>query len=484
MTIEEAKRGSPESQTVLDHLSALTGPDESLYEHHIQKLALLLQERQAKHIGRHDPEAQVWGQGLHMISSPMEGGNGSASMSLHQSFPFDVLFDTELAYVLKRLIRGLASASARLGYTCLLTRLLTTFPEIRPRSLCLMMDTYLGFSSGSSKVEQGDILLGRLCILMAIHQAYQAQQTSLLSDPNLTYLVRDLLTRLHMKSYATYPIALVLRNLFSSMPSSMGSALSAFTTGMGSLDPLSCPEALGLYLTLHRCHLEPPSLPSAHPLQVLLSHSLPDHSLSQEDSGLVTCFQTLASVLKDTPVRVHPQVHFLWQELLELPLVIAHFGLFWKICVDEALFHSNSHEKKYLGLELFDRQLSAQSHLISTLFSPHLVRVLGHALSSPKNLLYQRAFGTIQSLTRLAKEVSIAAPLLLILQNIKHLLPGSMATNLSEACIAALTPAELDAYFLLMTSTLCDQSASPTHADANRLWPLEQLCLMVKHAPE
>lgn len=115
-------------------------------------------------------------------------------------------------------------------------------------------------------------------------------------------------------------------------------------------------------------------------------------------------FKSLAVIMKETTAECHPRVHSAWDHIIAALLrpsdggAVSTVVAFWKIVVDDCLFASLSHERKYLGLRLLATYLGRmvdRGVAVASLLTPQLLRCLLNNLGNPTTNLHKCANQTV-----------------------------------------------------------------------------------------
>lgn len=94
----------------------------------------------------------------------------------------------------------------------------------------------------------------------------------------------------------------------------------------------------------------------------------------------------LNSCLKSSTMS-HPNVHSVWEIILDRMVESGSFGMLWTKLVDNALF-GGAPTYKYLGLSLMEKAIGKVSpHYISSILSPNLLRCITNNLHFKDNVL-------------------------------------------------------------------------------------------------
>ena len=360
----------------------------------------------------------------------------------------------DVAYAVKRLVRGLASsrAGSRQGFALALTEVLQAFPNaVRTETVITELAAATQTSQKSSRTEIGDALLGRVFGTLALQRAGR-----LSGDPAMTGsggsaspLVRlaDDLFRAASKQHWVAPIA------FEALGALVGGAGSAAWRGvlaptvllhLGDDMRAWSPEQLSLALCLDSCldrwrhageggedvdvpqaisslraALEPTALSRFH-LTGTLGDDRSDSGDGNDDGSPL-----VPALLSST--TVFPLLHTVWGRLFERyvggALVasttsgsadgaasprgsITELGEVWRVGVDEALLAAGP-ERKATALALLVALLprvrrsgagADPARVVGALLSQHLVRAITRSAGNKKKLLHASARGAIDAL--------------------------------------------------------------------------------------
>ncbi|KAJ3108275.1 DNA-directed DNA polymerase [Phlyctochytrium planicorne] len=308
----------------------------------------------------------------------------------------------DLAYGLKRLIRGLPSSrgGARQGFAIALTELLQSIPEIPISYVLDLLEQSTVVTKSMKGQEQKDLYFGKLFGLRAICLSGCIVRESC-SDDDLSRIFATIFTCYHAKSFLREACYDILIRILLSLADSGESQriLSRKEQIKNAVGDVSGVEELWLAMTIQK-H---PSLDCLKLVRVLTSWPRPKTLLHIKN------VEKLATIFKDASYT-NPRLHSIWDATLDLILnnQNSHMSLrdFWKSCVEEPLMVSN-HERKYLALQVVSQLLPRiESEDFGLVLSPRIIRCLVDNTGKPKNLLCNAANTVVQQIQDIAKSDS------------------------------------------------------------------------------
>ena len=300
----------------------------------------------------------------------------------------DDLYQRQVEYTLKRLVRGLASPRdmARHGYCLALTELLCTYDTIEPTRVVDMMVATMSVSSNMKGDESRDVFFGRVFGCMALVRcgrlegkaaqrvtemlAHAAAKKVFLGEICVE-LIGELATQRGFKAFEAELLPEIAELLADA--SNVNSV--CLVARLRALFPNKRPKAA-------QCPAFWKSSPLSHPDNL----------------------QTVAEALKNSTSN-HPRVHSVWGHVLaDLGGDAApHLPTLWNSIVEEGLLTS-THERRYLAFELFaqlapkiaGRETTAPveggpTTMLGVLLSQRFVKCLANNLSNESNYLFKAA---------------------------------------------------------------------------------------------
>ncbi|KAI8145824.1 DNA polymerase phi-domain-containing protein [Fennellomyces sp. T-0311] len=434
----------------------------------------------------------------------------------------DTLCATDVAYALRRLLRGLPSSrqGARQGFSLALTELLAITDVI---NVSLVLDLLFKFterSGGMSNDEQRDMLFGRIFGMIAIVAA------GMIERPTTTFQdIEKMLDSLHemtqVKSYVVEICHQVVINMISHIKST-------------TFKDEAIQKILELFL---------PEVATVDELNVALTiqQYLPEVDLSSQFSGwkgtnvlAPTNLTQLASVLKEVPsddgekkgTKVadwKPQLHSVWDRFLTKYLEAstqanghaeleesdrpkkkqrmnkkgdgkakdqgedkaASFGEFWDVVVDKALFDNNASQgRKYWGFKLVQRALPRlSSDQMPLIFTQNFMRCFINSLSVKDRYLNKVAVHTanvIQQVAKENKEAGFALVTQLLGNQGRQDFDRLTKTRTVENILQSMDAEGIKSYLNYLAEIFIKQT-DETQAEAPRAWILKQMTFLVKN---
>lgn len=419
----------------------------------------------------------------------------------------DALNAHDVAYALKRLVRGLASPreSSRLGFAVALTELLSRLETVTSSQ---MMDLVLSSSEITGSLngqEERDMLFSRLFGLTTICQSgLITRETPLLhtSNPASTLqdyqrLVTELMSLGEAKSWfresCWWSIVQAIAHLSQSSASFKSQALEWTFNSLFIQTTEWTPEKVGVWLRFHSLWEPNASLP----LRLVFKgkHILSPASLPQ-----------LALILKDIELdeeerskhtshgiwKVNP--HFVWPIIFETYFKgekvsqtdIAPFKDFYKVVIDESIFSATSSpERKYTGFQLIELALkeapdSSKPHL----FTKNFIRTWINQLSKKDRYLHKAALKLASTVHRVVRESpSSGFPLVVQLLGPNGSRDFDRITNTKtvEVILSNMSEAQLTEYVQYLVNVFQDASNLDKQSiDSEQRWTLEQLASLIR----
>lgn len=372
----------------------------------------------------------------------------------------DQLCASDVAYALKRLIKGLASSrdGARQGYSIALSELLARVPCISVKLVLDLLWKYTTATKSMKGQEQRDMRFGRIFGLMALLQSgILAERKQSVGLADIRRIVGELATIGAKKSY--------LREISYVTLASMVPVLGGFefdqdlvalfvgvALGKGRIET---PDELYLALRLRQYYPEydwHSALPKWHG----------KHMLAQKNLGKLVSI--LCEISEENPELFsswHPQLHIVWDEVFDLYFnqdrqeerekrQVMEFSLLWDAVVERGLFAPGSSQfRRYWGFLLLERMMPYMSETtVPTLMSPNVVRALSDNVSlTSKSPLVKVGIQTVEKLVVACEQNSkIGLVVLTHLLNQKNTIPpaGTKKTSL-RSMMASRIVSKLDA---------------------------------------
>ncbi|KAJ3314511.1 hypothetical protein HDV04_006050 [Boothiomyces sp. JEL0838] len=197
----------------------------------------------------------------------------------------------------------------------------------------------------------------------------------------------------------------------------------------------------------------------------------------------------LLDVLKNSTYHntaiLHPVFTSIISVISESSTTISLFE-FWS-AIEESFFNS-SHERKFIGFQIFLEILSrVTTDKVPVLFTQNFLRCLINSLSSKETFLFKQARHTTSQLCEFASQ-NPAAALPLVMQLLgKHghfKFDQITKTKTVETILSELTTEGIESFLEYLTKVFFDPTllSSSTEGDVNniRLWAVEQMYLFIR----
>ncbi|KAI8825821.1 DNA polymerase phi-domain-containing protein [Fimicolochytrium jonesii] len=387
----------------------------------------------------------------------------------------------DVVYGLKRLLRGLPSSrdGARQGFAVALTELLRQL-EFLTAGTILALLTKLTQTEGAKGQEEREILFGRIFGLMAICQAGMISRASTTIEDVQT-IVTSLLKYASSKSYLRETCFCVLITMSEELTDGkLEEEAIAFMIPAVLKNGVEDAEDLWFALVMQSRY---PKFDWASVLPTW-KHAQLLHPKNQSQ---------LIELLKQS-THTSPRIHSVWDTLLDLLTSESAAGNtvslsdIW-INLDDALY-SSTHERKHLGLNLFQRVLArAKPTEIPFVFTPQLLRTLINNLSKQDNYLHKVAKQTATALSKLAqerKEIALQLVLQLVGKHGHQRFDAVTKTKTVESILGSLEAADIISYVQYLEDLFVDQTeeaaAEVPYVDSHRHWVLDQMLQLVRNA--
>ncbi|KAI8894276.1 DNA polymerase phi-domain-containing protein [Globomyces pollinis-pini] len=389
----------------------------------------------------------------------------------------------EVQYALKRLLRGLASSrdAARQGFAVALTELLILLPNLAASLTLSLLHDLTEKNGTKTGQEERELFFGRLFGYLAIAKAGVFNRDSTTIN-DFSLVISTIFKYSDKKDYLKESCCLVLiQILANSKEHKEYEAISTLIIETYLKDKISTVEHI--WFTLHVKTLVPEFSG--------WGKLLPDWKRS--DITYVKNKKKLIDILQSTHYHnstIHPVYTTLLKSLSNnqdsTSLTIFEF---WA-AVEESFFTS-THERKFLGFQIFLEILPLVSNeQVALIITPHFLRCLINSLHSKETYLNKQAKLTAGRLTTYAEEnPSVALPLAMQLLNGNHRFDLKTKTKTVENILSTLTEDGIMSYLEYLTkvfftpSLLILKNEDLELLDRNdtvRLWVLDQMCLLIR----
>ncbi|RHZ21865.1 hypothetical protein DYB31_004718 [Aphanomyces astaci] len=299
----------------------------------------------------------------------------------------------ELAYTLKRLIRGLASSrdAARQGFSTALTALLHHFPAAVPvESVLDLLKSTMDVSASMKGMEQRDHMFGRLFGLLAIHSSGRLSGAD---DSVIASLLDEVIALSKWKKWFREACYEGLLAIVESLPAAtfesvalpkLTALLSTSSVAQFNADQVSL--AIGLHTYVHAHNLGGGAALDAIATIVSRHH-----------------FHHLVDPLKSS-TSIYPRLHSSWRRLVEhftstAKLDEERFQEMWSVLVEGMLVApGSSHERRGTALKLFEALVpTLPPPTLRSILTPHFIKVIHNNAVSKKTYLHEAALGALHT---------------------------------------------------------------------------------------
>ncbi|EPQ32359.1 uncharacterized protein PFL1_00555 [Pseudozyma flocculosa PF-1] len=410
----------------------------------------------------------------------------------------------DVAYAIKRLIRGLASPreNSRLGFAVALTELLSNLESVTSQEILALILKYSTPQGSISGQEQRDLMFAKLFGVLAL------VQSGLLFRPtsSLAHFERSmdvLLALTGKKAWMGESCGWVLYQTIGHLrsdaaPAWADDALSWLARTVGAATE-NTPEKVAILFRLEQTGRlgarDSVIVPPYKGTHLLSSANLP----------------TLARILRDASASesneaatgsrpgFRPQLHFVWDVILDSYFgparsdsssPVVPFPEFFRVVVDESLFAaSGSTERKSWGFQVFERALvRASDGDKPLLFTPNFMRTWINQLSGQDRFLHKAALktaSTVQDVVSGNPKIGFSLVSQLIGEHGHQNFDQITKTKTVSGVLSALDVQGVREYTRHLRDLICT-ATDAAGADgvkgvaSQRKWALDQLLLIVR----
>ncbi|KAI9456638.1 DNA polymerase phi-domain-containing protein [Lactarius psammicola] len=504
------------------------------------KLVAALQKLQATVENQSAEPDELSGESLGVDENPWDCSSGDV---VEHNFRLNVLNSPDVAYSIRRLLRGLASPrdSSRLGFAVALTELLSRVSTVSCAQIFALVVDMSRIAGNQTGQEERDLLFARLFglasiihsgLLIRTHPPLPQNASAPSTPESCEAVLKALRTLARAKSWlaeaAYWAVGSALDLLAATRDEDVPwrekvvrtlleeefSENSSAEEKMGKSEIVWTPEKIALALRAQRLWPE-----REHEWRWLWAPTF-KHGNIFHQTNLVT----LARILRETgfegegdnyvvriPGRVwKPQVHHIWDELLEqlLPLEgsghtpkgsfpeffrIVNNQLFTNYPVTESLFSvSASNERKYWGFAIFKKALPrVKAEDLPMLFTKNFMRTWINHLSHPDRYLHSFAKQIASPATDIhsivQKDPSLGFAFVLQLSGIHGSQRFDKLTRTRTVeSILTMTNAEGIKNYIAHLLGQVDGDSSPAKSDvqlinAHRSWIVDQFAALIRN---
>ncbi|KAJ3275621.1 hypothetical protein HDV01_007624 [Terramyces sp. JEL0728] len=383
----------------------------------------------------------------------------------------------DISYALKRLLRGLSSSrdGARQGFAVALTELLRLLklPTVFILELLFDISEKNGTKTGQ---EEREFYFARLFGYQAIAQAgiLGLESTTEADVQTITgSIVKISKTKDYLRDVCAQIMITVLENCQSNpLKKEFSQIILTLYLKDGIVD------ADDLWFAVEAGRIE--GIP---PFGNLLSEWKKGDVLYPKNKHKV--LEILTTSTYHNTSMLHPVFKSIISAILESTTTISLFE-FWT-AIEESFFNS-SHERKFIGFQLFLEILSkTPSDKVPVLFTQNFLRCLINSLSSKETFLFKQArYTTTQLCDFASKNPNAALPLVMQLLG-KHghfKFDQITKTKTVETILSELTSEGIQSFLEYLTKVFFDPSLLSNGADGDqnsiRLWTIDQMYLFVR----
>ncbi|KAI5124484.1 hypothetical protein M0805_003011 [Coniferiporia weirii] len=416
----------------------------------------------------------------------------------------------DVAYAIRRLIRGLASPreSSRLGFAVALTELLARIDTVSCQQILVLLKNASQTTSSMSGQEERDMLFARLFGLKSIIQSglifrQKPLRTSSTSSSSLKayeIFLTELLALGEKKSWLRESCWWTLTSAVDALNSSdvpwKRAAFDMLFDRIFVGDKLWSPEKVALMLKLQKTH------------QDVDWNTYCGSYFKSTDILATTNLALLGRLLKDSvsedmtegEASKHsagpwkPQLHFVWDVILDALLAVdgsstssGKFQDFYRIVVDETLFSSSSSpQRKYWGFQMFQRVVRRlPSAKLSLLFTKNFMRTWINQLSKNDRYLHKIARQVASDIQEIVEEdpkTGFTLVVQLTGTNGSFHFDRITKTKTVETILAKMDNDGIKEYidYLLKQVNEGEESDSFASIDARRTWIVDQMSGLIR----
>lgn len=422
----------------------------------------------------------------------------------------DTLNSQDVAYALRRLVRGLASPreSSRLGFAVMLSEILSRLDTITSGQMIDLVLSSSEFTGSMSGQEERDMMFARLFGLISVAQSgllvreatlsHTSSVTSTLQD--YQRVVMELISLGERKAWfresCWWGIILAI-NVMSQSKASFAKQGIEWTFGEIFVRQTEwTPEKIAIWLRFQSLWGSTSDVPlksmfkGKHPLALsnlpqlakILKESQPE---SEEDDSKINRQSSSGSW------SAHP--HFVWGILFDSFFTpaphedIAPFQDFFRITVDEVFFSTSaSPERKFTGFQLIEAALKqSPPSLIPYCFTRNFIRTWINQLSKKDRYVHKAAVklaSTVQDVVK--RNPSTGFPLVMQLLGSNGSRDFDRITNTKtiEVILGNMTLPQIVEYvqFLQHTFQGADKSTDKVTIESDQKWALEQASSLIR----
>jgi DNA polymerase phi len=386
----------------------------------------------------------------------------------------------DLAYSIKRLVRGLPSArqGARQGFATALSEILNRYPFIKTAWILDMLLEATPVGGATKGGEERDMYFGRLFGAQAIVESKCLTVAGQSTKEDVLRLASWLSEWSRVKPYLREPCFSVLVDMFTELKKAKkGLVTTEAVKAVLKEGLVDSPETVWFAAVAHHDFPEldwPIILP-----QWKYGNVLHPSNLSRTADALQHASTS------------HPRLHAVWNAILpRLSSKIekskdSTFTLqeFWYAVCEQRLFVS-SHERRYLGFLLLQQILpQLQADHVPHVLTPNFIKTLVNNLSDSKNYLHKQALTTATSLTdAAANNSSLSVPLVTQLIAFNAQFDRVTKTRTVEDLLQKMTAENMQEYLDGLQRQFVNQPVDDEkRIEHRRQWCIDQMMGLVRN---
>lgn len=412
----------------------------------------------------------------------------------------DQTLASEVSYSLRRLLRGLASPreQSRVGFAVALTELLATLSSVDAVTAGDVLILIRKYSSPSGKVsrsEERNLLFARLFGIQSLLRSGLLLRHTSSNIQHVESAISELVEVGQKKAWLRESTGWVMAELLEAATTycadkALAAQVVEVVSNLATSGDLTS-EKIVLLLRMSNGSNSSARHPSLHKGDVLSSANLPavakvlrNASVApqgEEDEGN-------DAKGKDATGAHNPRAHFVWDAIVSAYTAQsdkakgrASFVEFWRIAVDESLFHASaSPERKSWGFQVFCKALPALAESEKPLlFTPNFMRTWINQLAGQDRLLHStaaKAAETVQSTVKEAPRAGFALVSQLLGKHGSQNFDRLTGTKTIEGLLSAMDAQGVKEYVQWTVELIATSSE-----DSKRRWGLDQLLTLVRN---
>ncbi|KAJ2925203.1 hypothetical protein H1R20_g11861, partial [Candolleomyces eurysporus] len=448
-------------------------------------------------------------------SDDSEDEDAIATTSSRKPDELGLLNSQDVAYSIRRLIRGLASPreSSRLGFAVALTELLSRIDTVTCDQIVNLILSSSKTQGSMTGQEERDMLFARLFGFMSVIRSgllvraaplatSASSKTESSSPVSFKQVVEELVALGEKKSWlresAWFTIGLAIDALHGSDVAWKEESVDFVFDQLFVSITIWSPEKIALTLKLQELYPE-------RDWSKLVAPTFKNPKLLSSSN-----LQTLSRILKESSIDEEghkdpskapsgtwkPQLHFAWDVILEQLLPGPNntkkqpkgsLQEFFKVVVDESLFSTTSSpQRKYWGFQVFQNALKrVTDETMPMLFTRNFMRSWINHLSNKDRYLHKIAQQTVTEVQAFVKDkpqLGFALILELTGVNGSQQFDKLTKTKTVESILASMTSEGIQNYVNHLFSQFNEfDESNQSEADTRRTWIVDQVVALIRN---